>query len=160
MNAEENSLALTAPGCYAAFEELVRQLARRDGKVVILVDEYDKPLLGQLGQPGVREIQSALKAFYGVIKATESAQRFVLITGVSKFSKVSIFSDLNNLTDLTMNRSAATLLGYTQDELEANFPEHIGALAVALGKSREETLAELRDWYNGYRFHHEAETRD
>jgi hypothetical protein len=142
----------------ARFRELVLKLAERDGKVVILVDEYDKPLLGQLGQPGVREIQSALKAFYGVIKATEAAQRFVLITGVSKFSKVSIFSDLNNLTDLTMNRSAATLLGYTQSELEANFPEHIAALAAALGKSREETLADLRAWYNGYRFHHEAET--
>ena len=142
----------------ARFRELILKLAERDGKVVILVDEYDKPLLGQLGQPGVCEIQSALKAFYGVIKATESAQRFVLITGVSKFSKVSIFSDLNNLTDLTMNRSAATLLGYTQGELEANFPEHITALAAALGKSREETLAELRDWYNGYRFHPEAET--
>ena len=142
----------------ARFRELVLKLAERDGKVVILVDEYDKPLLGQLGQPGVRELQSALKAFYGVIKATEAAQRFVLVTGVSKFSKVSIFSDLNNLTDLTMNRSAATLLGYTQGELEANFPEHIAALAVALGKSREETLAELRDWYNGYRFEETAET--
>ena len=142
----------------ARFRELVLKLAERDGKVVILVDEYDKPLLGQLGQPGVRELQSALKAFYGVIKATEAAQRFVLITGVSKFSKVSIFSDLNNLTDLTMNRSAATLLGYTQGELEANFPEHTAALAAARGKSREETLADLRAWYNGYRFHHEAET--
>jgi hypothetical protein len=122
------------------------------------VDEYDKPLLGQLGQPGVREIQIALKAFYSVIKTTEAAQRFVLITGVSKFSKVSIFSDLNNLTDLTMQRATATLLGYTQTELEANFSEHITALTAALGKSREETIAELRDWYNGYRFHYEAET--
>jgi len=149
---------LTRQGEGPRFRELIEGLAARDGKVVILVDEYDKPLLGQLGQPGVREIQAALKAFYGVIKTTEAAQRFVLITGVSKFSKVSIFSDLNNLTDLTMNRSAATLLGYTQGELEANFPEHIAALAAALGKSREETLADLRDWYNGYRFHPEAET--
>jgi len=85
-NAEENGIVLTAAGCYAAFEELIRKAAARDGKVVILVDEYDKPLLGQLGQPGVREIQTALKAFYDVIKTTESAQRFVLITGVSKFS--------------------------------------------------------------------------
>jgi hypothetical protein len=156
--AAANGVSLTRQGEGPRFRELIDGLAARDGKVVILVDEYDKPLLGQLGQPGVREIQTVLKAFYGVIKSTEASQRFVLITGVSKFSKVSIFSDLNNLTDLTMNRSAATLLGYTQSELEANFPEHIAALAGELGKSREETLAELRDWYNGYRFEETAET--
>jgi len=92
-----------------------------------------------------------------VVKGTEAQQRFVLLTGVSKFSKVSVFSDLNNLTDLTMSRAAATLLGYTQVELESNFPEHIAALAAALGKTYDATLAELRYWYNGYRFHPEAE---
>jgi hypothetical protein len=142
----------------ARLRELVLKLAERDGKVVILVDEYDKPLLGQLGQPGVREIQSALKAFYSVIKTTEALQRFVLITGVSKFSKVSIFSDLNNLTDLTMDARTATLLGYTQAELEANFPEYIERLAGTIGKTRSETLGTLREWYNGYRFHPNAES--
>jgi len=81
----------------------------------------------------------------------------VLLTGVSKFSKVSIFSDLNNLTDLTMSRSAATLLGYTQAELEANFPEYIERLAAREGTTVEGALANLRDWYNGYRFHPAAE---
>jgi hypothetical protein len=142
----------------ARLRELVLKLAERDGKVVILVDEYDKPLLGQLGQPGVREIQSALKAFYSVIKTTEALQRFVLITGVSKFSKVSIFSDLNNLTDLTMDARTATLLGYTQSELEASFPEYIERLAGTIGKTRSETLGTLREWYNGYRFHPNAES--
>ena len=155
-NADEIGIALTATSCYAAFEELIRKAAERDGKVVILVDEYDKPLLGQLGQPGVREIQTALKAFYSVIKTTEAAQRFVLITGVSKFSKVSIFSDLNNLTDLTMDSRSATLLGYTQAELEGNFPEYIERLAGTMGKTRPETLGTLREWYNGYRFHPNA----
>jgi len=156
--AAANGVSLTRQGEGPRFRELIDALAAHDGKVVILVDEYDKPLLGQLGQPGVREIQTVLKAFYGVIKTTEAAQRFVLVTGVSKFSKVSIFSDLNNLTDLTMRRDAATLLGYTQDELEANFTGYIEALAAELGKSREAALAEMRDWYNGYRFEESAET--
>jgi hypothetical protein len=151
-------LTLTADTPPAALRDLITQLADSSGKVVILVDEYDKPLLGQLGKPGVRGIQSALKTFYGVIKKTEAMQRFVLITGVSKFSKVSIFSDLNNLTDLTMDARTATLLGYTQAELEANFPEYIERLAGAIGKTHAETLGMLREWYNGYRFHPNAES--
>jgi hypothetical protein len=151
-------VTLTREGDAPRFQELVVKLAEREGKVVILVDEYDKPLLGQLGQPGVREIQNCLKAFYGVIKTTEAYQRFVLVTGVSKFTRVSIFSDLNNLTDLTMNRETATLLGYTQSELEENFSGYIDALAVAQDRSREQTITDLREWYNGYRFEEMAET--
>jgi hypothetical protein len=156
--AKGNCVQLTREGCTAQFRELVDLLAERDGKVVILVDEYDKPLLGQLGTPGVREIQKLLKTFYGVIKTTEEHQRFALITGVSKFSKVSIFSDLNNLTDLTMNAQFATLLGYTQEELEENFPGYINALAQKLGETKEQTLNDLRAWYNGYCFHQDAPT--
>jgi hypothetical protein len=150
--AEELGITLSQQSPGTRFLELVDLLAKRDGKVVILVDEYDKPLLGKLGTPDVREIQNLLKTFYGVIKTTEASQRFALITGVSKFSKVSIFSDLNNLTDLTMNAQFATLLGYTQEELEANFPDYIDALARKLGKPREQALDDLKTWYNGYRF--------
>jgi hypothetical protein len=156
--AEELGITLSQSAASARFLELVDLLAKRDGKVVILVDEYDKPLLGQLGTPGVREIQNLLKTFYGVIKTTEEHQRFALITGVSKFSKVSIFSDLNNLTDLTMNAQFATLLGYTQEELEENFPDTIDALAQKLEKTKEQTLSELKNWYNGYCFEEEAPT--
>ncbi len=128
------------------------------GKVVILVDEYDKPLLTHIGEESARSVQDVLKGFYSIIKTTEEQQRFVLITGVSKFSKVSIFSDLNNLTDLTMNRQAATLLGYTQEEVEANFSDYIERLADARSMSVEETLEELRVWYNGYKFEEDAPT--
>ena len=103
---------------------------------------FGKSLLGHLGQPTVTAIQTLLKQFYAVIKTTESHQRFVLITGVSKFTKVSIFSDLNNLTDLTdltMDPRTATLLGYTQQELEAAFPDYIERLAGAISKNRTET---------------------
>ena len=89
------------------------------------MDEYDKPLLGHLGEPTVQAIQKVLKQFYGVIKTTESSQRFALITGVSKFTKVSIFSDLNNLTDLTMDPRTATLLGVI---IEAEVSTNIGSV--------------------------------
>ena len=157
-SAADNGIDLKETIASAAFRELVVQLSLRDGKVVILVDEYDKPLLGHLGSESATEIQGILKSFYSVIKTTEAQQRFVLLTGVSKFSKVSVFSDLNNLTDLTMQRSTATLLGYTQDEVENNFGEYIDALADELGKSRDDMLEELRVWYNGYRFHYQSET--
>ena len=156
--AQEYDIELPTHVPAGAFESLVMQLAARDGKVVILVDEYDKPLLGHLGSESALEIQRVLKQFYSVIKTTEAQQRFVLLTGVSKFSKVSVFSDLNNLTDLTMQRSSATLLGYTQDEVENNFGEYIDALADELGRSRDDMLEELRVWYNGYRFHYQSET--
>ncbi len=156
--ARDHNCKVTAEAAYQAFEDLIIALADRDGKVVILIDEYDKPLLGHLGRDSAREIQGVLKKFYAVVKGTEEQQRFVLITGVSKFSKVSIFSDLNNLTDLAMARQAATLLGYTQEEVEANFPDYIERLAHTLDKSVAETLDELRVWYNGYNFHQKAPT--
>ncbi len=158
LNAQQNKVSLSSERAANRFLELVNTLAARDGRVVILVDEYDKPLLGHLGQPSAKGIQTVLKAFYSVIKTTESCQRFALLTGVSKFTKVSIFSDLNNLTDLTMDARTATLLGYTQAELEANFPDYIERLAGAIGRDKPETLDALRVWYNGYRFHHRAET--
>jgi len=80
----------------------------------------------------------------------------VLLTGVTKFSKVSVFSDLNNLTDLTMSRDSATLLGYTQQEVEDNFPDYIERLAETCGMSGEKAREDLRFWYNGYRFHQDA----
>ncbi len=158
LNAQQNKVSLSSERAANRFLELVNTLAARDGRVVILVDEYDKPLLGHLGQPSAKGIQTVLKAFYSVIKTTESCQRFALLTGVSKFTKVSIFSDLNNLTDLTMDARTATLLGYTQPELATNFPDYIERLAGAIGRDKAETLDALRVWYNGYRFHHRAET--
>jgi len=154
----DNNITLNTVGYSSRFLELTRKLADRDGRIVILVDEYDKPLLGRIGQPNVGEFQRVLKSFYSVIKTTEYCQRFALITGVSKFSKVSIFSDLNNLTDLTMTAPEATLLGYTQAELEENFDGYIEAVAEEQGLSREECLDKLRLWYNGYKFEENATT--
>ena len=127
------------------------------GKIVVLVDEYDKPLLGVLGTPAVTPVKEGLKRFYSVIKQTESLQRFAFITGVSKFSKVSIVSDLNNLTDITMDARYATLFGYTQEEIRANFAEHIAALAEANGITADEAFAKLEEMYDGFKFHPKVE---
>lgn len=157
-NATRLGVSLSESDPAAALRELIDLLSAQGEKVVILVDEYDKPLLNHLGAKSAEEIQRTLKSFYAVIKTTESAQRFVLMTGVSKFSQVSVFSDLNNLTDLSMDARAATLLGYTQAELEVNFPEYIAALAEKERKDLASILFEIREWYNGYRFEENAET--
>ena len=141
-----------------AFERVANDLAAMspDGRMVLLVDEYDKPLLGHLMKPDVAEFRDALKAFYSVIKTLEGKQRFTFITGVSKFSKVSIFSDLNNLNDWTMDLTAATLFGYTHEEVKAYFPGRIQALAEANGLTEEEAFDKIIEWYDGYRFHPSA----
>jgi len=129
-----------------------------EGKTVLLIDEYDKPLLGHLGHPDVEGFRNALKSFYSVIKTCEHLQRFTFITGVSKFSKVSIFSDLNNLTDVTLSTKTATLCGYTHDEVLKYFPEHLDALGKANGLTTDAAFERVLAWYNGYRFHPACET--
>ena len=129
-----------------------------EGQVVVLINEYDKPLLGHLMTPQVTEFKDALKAFYSVLKTLEGKQRFLFITGVSKFSKVSIFSDLNNLKDYTLNAAVATLFGYTHGEVRENFPLSLATLGEKLGKDSDGAFADIVKWYDGYRFHQDAET--
>ena len=140
------------------FKRLIDALAAKspDGRMVLLIDEYDKPLLGHLMKPDVTEFRDELKAFYSLIKTLESKQRFTFITGVSKFSKVSIFSDLNNLKDWTMLPQAATLFGYTHDEVLKYFPGRIHALAEANGLTDEGAFAKIVEWYDGYKFEENA----
>ena len=142
----------------AALQTLISNAVKisPSGKVVLLIDEYDKPLLGHLCRPTVEAFRAELKAFYSVIKASESLLRFSFITGVSKFSKVSIFSDLNNLVDLTMSAEYATMLGYTHEEVLSNFGEKIEALGAANGMTSEEAFQQIVRMYDGYRFHYAA----
>ena len=128
-----------------------------DGRCVILIDEYDKPLLRALNTPAVTEFKNFLKPFYGVVKYEERYLRFTFITGVSKFSKVSIFSDLNNLKDYTFNPAVATLFGYTHEEVRRYFPGNLAALGEKLGKTSEGAFADIVKWYDGYRFEENAE---
>ena len=142
----------------AIFRNLIQDAAATsaDGRCVVLVDEYDKPLLKALNTPDVIKFRDFFKPFYGVVKYEESRQRFTFITGVSKFSKVSIFSDLNNLNDWTLDARAATLFGYTHEEVLKYFPGCIHALAEANGLDDGAAFEEIVKWYDGYRFHHAA----
>ncbi len=131
---------------------LTRELARRN-KVVILVDEYDKPILDHLNDPQEAKAQrEVLKSFYTVIKSLDEHLRFVFLTGVSKFSKTSIFSGLNNLNDISLKPEAAILLGYTETELKDNFADYITSVAKSRRTSKNSILQEMQTWYNGYRF--------
>ena len=142
-----------------SFRYLIEDVAKTsaDGQCVVLIDEYDKPLLGHLSKPDVTLFRDALKPFYGVVKYAEAKQRFTFITGISKFSKVSIFSDLNNLIDLTMTPGEATLLGYTHDELKKFFPGALAHIGEKNGQDADWAFAEVIKWYDGYLFHPEAE---
>lgn len=123
-------------------------------RVVVLVDEYDKPLLQTIGQVELHEeYKKILKAFYGVLKSADAHLRFVLLTGVTKFGQVSVFSDLNQLKDLSLHPQYAALCGITEPELLDTFQPELVALADRQKMTSEECLAEVRRMYNGYRFH-------
>ncbi len=117
--AEEKGISLGDETVSKLFEMLIQSLYQKTGqKVVILIDEYDKPLIDNLNNmEEALKIQGLLKRFYGVLKSADEYLRMVFITGVSKFTKVSVFSDLNHLTDLTLNPTYATLVGMAEDEL-------------------------------------------
>ncbi len=139
------------------FTELIKILSMQ-GQVVILIDEYDKPILNNILSPNIREIFQILKGFYSTIKDCNEQERFVFITGVSKFAHISIFSDLNNLTDISMDEDYSAILGYTQEELEANFSDYLRPLAEKRNFSYEAFLKKIKRWYDGFRFHPETET--
>lgn len=137
-------------GINRMFRELIRKLAD-NGRVVLLIDEYDKPIIDYLDETErAKENQQILKLFYSVIKDCDPYIEFLLITGVSKFSKVSIFSELNNLDDITLDRRFADLTGYTQRELEDSFALHMEEVEAYLGFEHTELLTQLRHSYNGY----------
>lgn len=140
--------------------EMIRTLYKRTGhKVVFLVDEYDKPLLETLENESLHEAnRTQLRAFYTVLKSSDAYVRFSFLTGVTRFSKVSIFSGLNNLDDISMVSDFSAICGFTEAELEANFAPELTLLAEKLNVSYEETLARLKEKYDGYRFIEDGES--
>jgi Predicted AAA-ATPase/PD-(D/E)XK nuclease superfamily len=150
-SAKEYDIILTKEGVPPRFHELIEKLYEKYDKVVILIDEYDKPIVDYLDNiPQANENKEILRDFYVVLKDTPQYLRFVFITGISKFSKVSIFSALNHLSDISMDDDYATLLGYTQAELEMYFKPYMPAAARKNEVDEAGLLLMLKYWYNGY----------
>ena len=126
------------------FEDLILQAREKYGqKVVVLVDEYDKPILDNIEHPErAAEVREGLKNFYSVLKGQDAHLQFIFMTGVTKFSKVSLFSGLNQLKDITLDERYASICGYTQTDLETSFAEHL----------KDVNWQQLKGWYNGYQF--------
>ena len=138
----------------ALFLNLVKKIHDQHGRVVILIDEYDKPIIDHLETHAIEKAkanQEVLGLFYGALKDADEYIRLLFITGISKFTKVSLFSKLNNLNDLTIDVNYAQMLGYTQQELESNFEDYLNEILAAFPHySRTELLEKIRLWYNGY----------
>ena len=140
------------------FEGLIRRAHEKTGlRTVILVDEYDKPMLQAIGNAELQDAYRAtLKGFYGALKSMDEHIQFAMLTGVTKFGKVSVFSDLNNLMDISMDAEYYDICGITEEELLANFPSQIDRLAEANKLTRDECIARLRKRYDGYHFEETA----
>ena len=140
------------------FMYVIRCAYEKTGKqVVILVDEYDKPMLQAIDDEELQnEYRNTLKAFYGALKSMDRYIRFALLTGVTKFGKVSVFSDLNNLRDISMEFAYVGICGITEEELHSEFKEGIKELGAANDMSEEETKAKLKELYDGYHFNEDC----
>jgi len=139
---QDYSIALEKPYPNLKFEELIKKLYKKYNlEVVVLVDEYDKPILDNIENiEKALEIREVLREFYSILKASDQYLKLVFITGVSRFSKISIFSGLNQLNDITLDTEFATICGYTQSELETVFKDRLEGV----------NLEKLKYWYNGY----------
>lgn len=150
--AAEHDLSLTENNYYAIFQEFIIKLNQKyQKKVIILIDEYDKPIVDLISDISEAEKnREVIKRFYSILKGNDQYLHFVLLTGVSKFSRVSIFSGLNNLKDITLTPGFNTLLGITQSELEDYFKPYISDLCIKTGCHKADVLKKIQRWYNGY----------
>lgn len=136
------------------FSGVIRRAFEHTGqRVVILVDEYDKPLLQSMNNPSLMDdYRATLKAFYGVEKSMDGYIQFAFFTGVTKFSKVSVFSDLNNLTDISMDKRYVELCGITQEEIRQRLDSEVGLMGTENGMTKEQCYEKLKRLYDGYHF--------
>jgi hypothetical protein len=145
----------TLPGrFFGVIERAHKQTGKR---VCVIIDEYDKPLLSTIDKPVLHEeYKELLKPFFGVLKSSDAHLKFAFITGVTKFGQVSVFSDLNQLIDLSLDREYSALCGITEEELLKGFKPEIKALAAKQEIEYDSCIEQVRQWYNGYRFHPEG----
>ena len=140
------------------FEGIVRRACEKTGhRVVILVDEYDKPMLQAIGNETLQaEYRNLLKAFYSVLKSQDRYIKLAFLTGVTKFGKVSVFSDLNNLNDISMDYRYMDICGITDKELHENFDGDVALLGERNGLTKEECYVKLKEQYDGYHFDYDT----
>lgn len=135
------------------FADLIEEVYNSYGNVVVLIDEYDKPILDSIGDlEKAEQMRAVLRSFYTVLKGCDDYLRFVMLTGISKFSKVGVFSALNNLHDISLTENYSDIVGYTQNELESYFKERINLTSDKLKISSSEIIEQLRDYYDGFSF--------
>lgn len=155
--AEVWRISIEVPTLQEGLEALITPLSK-SSRVVVLVDEYDSPIINNLKRLEVAEAnREVMRNFYGTLKSLDRHLKFTFVTGISKFSQVSLFSGPNNLVDITMDPKYAGMMGYTEEEITLGFAKHIKAIAEerSLGGvpvSTDAILEEMREWYNGYRF--------
>ena len=149
----EFGVLIDTPELGGRFQNVLKMAQEKTGqKAVVLIDEYDKPLLDVLMEPMEEQNRNTLKEFYGTFKAADEHLRFVLLTGVTKFSQVSVFSGFNQPEDISMNPEFDALCGITADELARYFDKETEDMAKELECPKEEMLAELKKYYDGYHF--------
>ena len=136
------------------FEGVIQRAYEKTGeRVVVLVDEYDKPLLETIGNEALQEdYRSTLKSFYGALKSKDGCIKFAMLTGVTKFGKVSVFSDLNNLNDISLDNDYYNICGISEEELKGVFEPYVNRLAEARKMTQSEAYSELKRNYDGYHF--------
>ncbi len=134
------------------FLDVINELYKKNGQVVLLIDEYDKPITDNINNlEKAEEMRETLRSFYGVLKGC-SQIKFIMITGVSKFSKTGVFSCLNNLDDISMSEEYGDIVGYTQQDLEDNFSDWIEITAQRKSMSKKELLDKIKKYYDGFSF--------
>ena len=140
------------------FQGIIQRACEKEGQsVVILVDEYDKPMLQAIGNDELQKsFRDTLKAFYGALKSKDGCIKFGMLTGVTKFGKVSVFSDLNNLEDISMRQQYIEICGISDRELHENFETELHEFADAQGLTYDEICTEMRERYDGYHFTHDS----
>lgn len=141
------------------FEGIIRRAYEKTGqRVVILVDEYDKPILQTIGNEELQnEYRATLKGFYGALKSMDGCIKFAMLTGVTKFGKVSVFSDLNNLEDISLNSEYYNICGISEEELHTVLKPYVERLAKKQCMNIDESYGELRKMYDGYHFTHSTD---
>jgi len=159
LNAKNLGVNLQGKTLSDKFKLLILNSEEKYGKpAVVIIDEYDNPLLSVIDKKeAFNDVRIFLRDFYKIVKGSEGQLRFTFITGITKFAQVSVFSALNNLTDITLDPEYSTLLGITQEELEKDFADYIEKWAKEYG-GKKKYIEKLKDSYNGYRFTKEPKT--